>query len=89
MSSTEYLGIIAGFLTTFSTVPQIIRIYKLKSAREISYLFNTSLLLGIIIWMIYGITLGLASIIIWNAIGIVLTSWLLFSKVRYGRMRKV
>jgi MtN3 and saliva related transmembrane protein len=87
LSSTEYIGIIAGFLTTFSTLPQIIRIYKLKSAREISYLFNTLLLLGIVTWMIYGIVLGLASIIIWNAMGIVLISWLLFFKIRYGRVK--
>ena len=87
MSSYEYLGIIAGVFTTFATIPQIIRVYKLKSAREISLLFTTTMLLGIAIWLVYGIVLGLISIIVWNSIGICLNSWLLFTKFKYGRVK--
>lgn len=87
MSPAEYLGIFAGLLTTFAIVPQIIRIYKLKSAREISLLFTSFLLLGIITWLVYGIVLGLVPLIIWNTIGIILNGWLLFAKFRYGRVR--
>jgi MtN3 and saliva related transmembrane protein len=87
LSPSEYLGIVAGIFTTFAVVPQIIRVYKLKSAREISFIFTTSMLLGIIIWLIYGIVLGLMPIIIWNSIGIVLNSWLLFVKAKYGRQK--
>lgn len=85
MAFTEYLGLLAGLLTTFSLVPQIIRVYKLKSAREISVLFNTSMLLGIILWLVYGISLGLVPLIIWNTIGALLTSLLLLTKLKYGR----
>ena len=85
MSSTEYLGLVAGLLTTFALVPQIIRVYKLKSAREISLLFNSSLLLGVAIWLVYGILQGLLSLIIWNSIGIFLNGWLLLTKLKYGR----
>ena len=87
MSLADYLGVFAGILTTFALVPQIIRIYKLKSAREISLLFNTSLLLGVIIWLVYGIVLALVPLIIWNSIGIILNGWLLFAKFRYGRVK--
>ncbi len=87
MFSAEYLGIVAGLLSTFALVPQIMRVYKLKSAREISFLFNTSMLLGIIIWLVYGIVLGLVSLMIWNSIGIVLNGWLLFAKLKYGRVK--
>ena len=85
MSSTEYLGLVAGLLTTFALVPQIIRVYKLKSAREISLLFNSSLLLGVAIWLVYGILQGLLSLIIWNSIGIFLNGWLLVTKLKYER----
>jgi len=85
LSFTEYLGLVAGFLSTVALVPQIMRVYKLKSAREISILYNTSLLLGIILWMVYGIMLGLVPIIIWNIIGAVLTCLLLLAKLKYGR----
>ena len=85
MSHTEYLGLLAGLLTTFALVPQIIRVYKLKSAKEISLLFNSFMLIGVIIWLVYGILRGLASLIIWNAIGTVFNGWLLYAKYRYGR----
>ena len=89
MSSAEYLGFFAGFLTTFSLVPQIIRVYKLKSAREISLLFTTSMLLGDIVWLIYGIVLGLVSLIIWNSVALALNGWLLFAKLKYGRVKNI
>jgi MtN3 and saliva related transmembrane protein len=85
LSLTGYLGLLAGLFTTFALVPQIMRVYKLKSAREISVLFNTSMLLGIILWLLYGIMLGLVPIIIWNIIGAVLTGLLLLAKIKYGR----
>ena len=85
MPLAEYLGLIAGALVTSSTIPQIIRIFKLKSAREISILFTTLLLSGLIIWLAYGIVLGLTPVIIWNAIGASLAALLLYAKLRYGR----
>ena len=85
MSSSEILGLIAGFLTTFAVLPQIMRIYKLKSAREISVIYNTMLLSGIIMWLAYGIILDLVPLIVWNAIGGLLVLMLLLAKLRYGR----
>ncbi len=87
MSPAEYLGIIAGIFTTFAVIPQIIRVYKLKSAREISFIFTSCLLAGIIIWLVYGIMLNLTAIIIWNSIGIVFNGWLLLVKIIYGRQK--
>ena len=81
----DYLGYLAGLLVTFALVPQIMRVYKLKSAREISFIFNTSMLAGVIFWLIYGIKLGLVPIIVWNVIGAILSALLLFAKLKYGR----
>jgi MtN3 and saliva related transmembrane protein len=85
LPSSEILGLVGGFFTTFAVVPQIMRVYKLKSAREISILYNAMMLLGILIWLAYGIVLGLVPIIIWNIIGAVLIVLLLLSKLKYGR----
>jgi MtN3 and saliva related transmembrane protein len=87
LSAAEILGIVAGVFTTFALVPQIMRVYKLKSAREISLLFNSAMLLGIIFWLVYGILLNLTALIVWNCIGIVLNGWLLFAKFRYGGVK--
>jgi MtN3 and saliva related transmembrane protein len=81
---TEYLGLIAGLLVTCSLIPQIIRVFRLRSAREISAVFTVLLLLGLVLWVVYGIILTLAPVIIWNAIGAVLAILLLYAKMRYG-----
>ena len=85
MPLAESLGFIAGALVTCSIIPQLIRVFKLRSAREISTLFTILLLLGILTWLAYGISLGLDPVIIWNAIGAVLVAVLLYAKLKYGR----
>ncbi len=85
MFSVEWVGFLAGLLVNGSTIPQIIRVFKLKSAREISLLFTTMLFLGVSCWFAYGLWLGLVSLIVWNAIAIVLVGILLFAKLKYGR----
>ena len=82
---SEYLGYIGGIFTTFCYVPQVIRIFRLKSAKEISLPFTLMLLIGTMIWLCYGIILSLVPIILWNSIGIVIIASLLFAKLKYGR----
>ncbi|MFA5367481.1 MAG: SemiSWEET transporter [Dehalococcoidia bacterium] len=83
-----WLGYLAGALTTFSFVPQIIRVFKTRSAHDISLWFNTMLFAGILLWLAYGICSKLTPVIIWNAIAAVLTCTLLYAKIRYGRDRR-
>jgi MtN3 and saliva related transmembrane protein len=81
----ESLGFIAGVLTTCSFIPQLIRVVKLKSAREISTLFTALLLLGSILWLAYGIYFRLMPVILWNSISTVLVAALMGAKLKYGR----
>jgi MtN3 and saliva related transmembrane protein len=80
----QYLGYIGGVLTTFCYIPQIIKVVKLKSAKEISLLFTIMLLAGVICWLFYGILLSLFPIILWNAIALVIGAILLYAKLKYG-----
>jgi MtN3 and saliva related transmembrane protein len=81
----ELLGFIGGALTTMGFVPQVWRLFRLRSAHEISLPFTVFFLLGIAFWLSYGISLGLLSVIIWNAITFVLGFAMLYAKLRYGR----
>jgi MtN3 and saliva related transmembrane protein len=81
----ELQGLIAGAFVTGSLVPQVIKVFQLKSAREISMLFTTMLLLGLLTWLSYGVSLRLVPIILWNAIGASLAAALLYAKLRYGK----
>ena len=89
MDLTEYIGLLAGLFVTISFIPQIIRVFRLKSAVELSILFNCFVLLGMSLWLTYGIRMGLLPIILWNCIGLCLVSTLLYAKIKYGlRVKK-
>lgn len=81
----ESLGFVGGALVTCSLIPQVLRVFKLRSAHEISLLFTILLLIGISFWLAYGLTFELAPVILWNAVSIVLAAGLLYAKVKYGR----
>jgi len=85
MQLEQSLGLVAGALVTFSMIPQLIRVFQLRSAREISKLFTILLLVGMICWLAYGICLRLTPVILWNAIGAVLVGLLLYGKSKYGK----
>jgi MtN3 and saliva related transmembrane protein len=85
MDAADIVGQIAGALVTLSLVPQVIRVYKLKSAQEISLMFTTLLWLGLFGWIAFGFLRSELPIILWNIIGACITASLLFAKLKYGR----
>jgi MtN3 and saliva related transmembrane protein len=85
LAVTEYLGLSATFFITVSFVPQIIRVFRLKSAREISVLFTITQLVGLALWLTYGGILGLLPVMLCNSVLAVLVVMLLVAKVKYGK----
>ena len=69
-------------------VPQILRVWRLKDAQEISLTFNLLSLGGTLLWFVYGIVLGLLSVIVWNGTNVVLLALLLAVKLKYGMGRQ-
>ncbi len=88
MTGEDVMGFAAGAFVTLSLVPQIIRVFRLQSAREISMLFTGLMLVGILMWLGYGVTKSLFPVILWNAIGALLVAMLLYAKLRYGRQTR-
>lgn len=86
-SQALVFSIIAGVLVTVALVPQVVRIFRLKSALEISLLFTILLLVGMLFWLGYGMLTRQPPIILWNAVGAALVATLLFAKLKYGRRR--
>jgi len=83
----EALGLAAGFLVSLGLVPQILRIWRLRDAQEISLPFNLLSLGGTALWLMYGLVQGLLSVILWNGVNCVLYLILLSVKLRYGMGR--
>jgi MtN3 and saliva related transmembrane protein len=81
----ELLGFIGGALITVGFIPQVWRLFQLKSAREISLPFTVLFLLGAVFWLSYGISIAKPSIILWNAISLVIMGAMIYAKLKYGR----
>ena len=88
MSTGQILGFMAGLFTTFSVIPQIIKIFKTKSARDISVIFSLMFVVGGLLWLSYGIVDRLVPIILWNTIGVTLNAIMLFAKLRFTNNEK-
>lgn len=85
MEWEEVLGLVAGSLVTLAFIPQVWRLYKLKSAREISLPFTLLFLMGGLCWLAYGISKDLLSVVVSNAVNLTLVLAMLYAKVKYGR----
>jgi MtN3 and saliva related transmembrane protein len=81
----ELLGFLGGAMITFGLIPQTVRLFKLKSAREISLPFTLLYIAGTMCWLIYGISLSLLPVILWNSVSIVLLALLLYAKLKYRK----
>jgi len=81
----EWLGYVAGGLTTASFLPQVMRVIKIRSAHEISLFFNLLFLIGAAVWLAYGIYFNHLPLILWNSITFLLVASLLYAKLKYGR----
>jgi MtN3 and saliva related transmembrane protein len=88
VSDAEAIGLIAGFLIAAGFIPQIIRVWKLRDAQEISLSFNLLNLSGTVLWLIYGLLQGLLSVIVWNGADTILVATLLAVKLKYGMRPK-
>jgi MtN3 and saliva related transmembrane protein len=81
----DIFGLVAGAITTGSFIPQVLKVFKLKSAREISLGFTVLFLIGGLLWLSYGISIRSVPIMLWNTIGSFLSALLLVGKLKYGK----
>jgi MtN3 and saliva related transmembrane protein len=79
------IGLAAATCTTISFVPQLIRVWRLRSAREISLIMFSVFSLGVFLWLLYGIYLHAFPIILANSISLVLSLAILALKLRFDR----
>jgi MtN3 and saliva related transmembrane protein len=83
MKSIQWLGILAGVLTTVSFLPQVVKTWKSRSAKDLSLGMFLIFSLGIALWLVYGILINDLPVILANMVTLVLSLTLLFFKFRF------
>ena len=85
----EMIGFAAAAGTTFSLVPQLLRIWERKSADDISVGMYTVFSAGVILWLVYGLLHHSWPIIFANSITLLLSLGILALKFKFaGRAAK-
>ena len=85
MDNIEILGLLAGTITSITFIPQVIHVYKTKSAKDMSLTMLLLLLLGVSMWLGYGVIVKSIAIIYTNSMVFFMACLLLFFKYKYGK----
>jgi len=83
MESMEILGLVAATCTTIAFVPQVYKAMRYKSTADVSLTMYFILLLGLVLWLIYGIYHHRLPIILANSVTGVLVIIMLVLKIRH------
>ena len=80
-----YVGYVAASLTTASFLPQVLTALKSPDLSSISLLMYVMFVTGIWCWLIYGVLLGDGPLIAANVVTLMLSSSVLYLKIREVR----
>lgn len=77
------IGLTAGFCTTVAFLPQAIKTWKTKSAKDLSLGMYSIFCTGIILWLIYGFLINDIPVILTNVASMILATSILYFKLSY------
>lgn len=84
MDVVTLLGLLAGTLTTISFVPQVMKTWRTRSAKDFSTGMLFSFCLGVFLWLVYGLYVNALPVIIANFVTLILAGIILFFKLKFN-----
>lgn len=83
MNTIQLLGLAAGCCTTIAFLPQVVKTWKSRSAKDLSLSMFSIFCIGVALWLIYGFMVQDIPVIAANMVTLMLASTLLFFKLRF------
>ncbi|MDA9139754.1 SemiSWEET transporter [Flavobacteriaceae bacterium] len=74
----EVVGLVGATFTTLAFVPQVVKIWKNRSSNGVSLSMYVCMLVGIIIWLAYGILINSIAVITTNILSGILQVVIIF-----------
>ena len=78
MTGIQILGMLAGTITSITFLPQVIKVWKSRSAKDLSLVMLVLLMAGVSLWLVYGLVIMDGAIIYTNSMVLIMTLILLF-----------
>jgi MtN3 and saliva related transmembrane protein len=82
MDTTFIIGNMAAILTSVSFLPQAIQVIKTKDTQSISLPMYLMFVIGVILWLTYGILQKDLPLMLANCVTLIFSSIILFYKVK-------
>lgn len=88
--TTDYqlLGFIAAILTTAAFIPQVVLVWRTDDTRSISLGMYSMMVVGIVLWLVYGLLLQSPPLIFTNVVTGTLAGLVLIKKIKHTRADK-
>ena len=84
----EWLGLLAGCLTTVSFLPQVWLVWRKKTASDISLGMYLLMCSGVALWLTYGVLIHSRPVVVANGLTLLLSMAVLLMKLVFdGRSR--
>lgn len=83
MDIITIIGLSAATCTTFSFLPQAIKVIRTKHTKDLSLVMYAVFTLGVFLWLAYGILVKDIPLIIANSITIIFATTILIMKIRF------
>jgi MtN3 and saliva related transmembrane protein len=83
--NAEILGLAAGTISSITFLPQVIKIWQTKSAKDLSIPMLLLLVLGVSMWLAYGIIIKNTPVIYTNSMVLFMSFIMLFFKFKYNK----
>ncbi len=83
MDPIEIIGLIAALCTTVSLFPQLLKVWKTKSTKDISMGMFMFFCGGVFLWFVYGLLVNDFPIIIANSLAFIQAVIIIAFKIKY------
>lgn len=81
LNSSEVFGFAAATLSTIAFLPQVVKTWKTRSAKDVSYALLLTFSTGCLCWVIYGYQVEAKPVMIANAFTLTLNLTILAMKI--------
>jgi len=83
MNIVTVIGLLAAAFTTIALLPQIMKVWKTKSTKDISIGMFTLYSSGVFLWLVYGLFINDLPIILANSLAFIQALAILTLKAKY------
>jgi len=83
MNTFTIIGLAAATCTTFSFLPQAIKVIKTKHTKDLSLAMYSIFTTGVFLWLVYGVLVKDIPLIVANVVTLIFAVTILIMKIRY------